>query len=331
MKIEKLPSGSYRIRKMYKGKTYAVTFDYKPTQKEAMQAMADALKKVEREGSHLTFQKAANRYVDTKRNVLSPRTIKEYSETIERFPKWFRELVVTDITQIEINRIINELSKTRSPKTVRNYHGFISAVLGTFNPEFKICTTLPQKIKNDPYIPSQNDVKRILEALKDTIYEIPITLACYGMRRSEICALQIEDIEGDIVHINKALVLDENKKWIVKTTKTTESTRDIIIPMELADKIRKQGYVYKGHPNSIYDCLKRIEKELGIPFFSLHKLRHYFASQMSALGVSEADILKMGGWESDYVMKSVYRHSMMEKEENAKRAAAEKLQKTLFS
>ena len=32
MKIEKLPSGSYRIRKMYKGQMYAVVFDEKPTQ-----------------------------------------------------------------------------------------------------------------------------------------------------------------------------------------------------------------------------------------------------------------------------------------------------------
>ena len=55
-----------------------------------------------------------------------------------------------------------------------------------------------------------------------------------------------------------------------------------------------------------------------------HKLRHYFASEMSALGVPEADILKMGGWETDHVMKSVYRHSMMEK---AKREAAERLRK----
>ena len=57
----------------------------------------------------------------------------------------------------------------------------------------------------------------------------------------------------------------------------------------------------------------------------LHKLRRYFASEMSALGVPEADILKMGGWETDHVMKSVYRHSMMEKEEKSKREAAEKL------
>lgn len=331
MKIEKLPSGSYRIRKMYKGKTYTIITDYKPTQREAITLMADKLKQSESKEAHLTFEKAAENYVDMKRNVLSPRTIKEYSEMVGRIPKWFNILVASDITQIEINRLVNELSKEKSPKTVRNYHGFISAVLGTFCPNLKICTTLPQKLKSEPYTPSREDVRRILEEIKGTPYEIPIILACYGMRRSEICALTVNDLDGDILHINKSLVLNEKKKWEVKTTKTTESTRDIIIPMELADKIRKQGYIYRGHPNTIYDCLKRAEKKLGIPEFSLHKLRHYFASQMSAMGVPEADILKLGGWETDHVMKSVYRHSMMEKEKKAKREAAEKLRNALFS
>ena len=48
MKIEKLPFGSYRIRKTYKGKTYTVIFNHKPTQKEAVQAMAAELDKVQR-------------------------------------------------------------------------------------------------------------------------------------------------------------------------------------------------------------------------------------------------------------------------------------------
>ncbi len=54
-------------------------------------------------------------------------------------------------------------------------------------------------------------------------------------------------------------------------------------------------------------------------------------TKMSALNVPEADIMRMGGWETDHVMKSVYRHSMMEKDEKAKREAAEKLQNVLFS
>ena len=77
--------------------------------------------------------------------------------------------------------------------------------------------------------------------------------------------------------------------------------------------------------------LARVEAELGIPHFSLHKLRHYFASEMSELKVSDADILKMGGWKSDHVMKTVYRHSMMDRDEQAKREAAEKLNDALFS
>lgn len=80
MKIEKLPSGFYRIRKMYQGKTYTVVTNYKPTQKEAIQLMADELDKVQRKHEHMTFRRAAEDYVDMKRNVLSPRTIKEYAE-----------------------------------------------------------------------------------------------------------------------------------------------------------------------------------------------------------------------------------------------------------
>ncbi len=331
MKIEKRPSGKYRIRKMYNGQMYTVAFDHKPTQKEAMQAMAKELDKIRNNHEKMTFQCASENYVDMKRNVLSPRTIKEYSETTKRIPEWFRDLLVSDINQIQINRLVNELSQGKSPKTVRNYHGFITAVLGAFCPNLKICTTLPQKIKSEPYTPSQEDVKRILEAVKNTPFEIPITLACYGMRRSEICALTAGDIERDTVRINKAMVQDENKKWIIKTTKTTESTRNIIIPQELADRIKNQGYVYRGHPGNITKYLERVEDRLGIPRFPLHKLRHYFASQMSSLGIPEADILRMGGWETDNVMKSVYRHSMMDKDEQAKREAAEKLRRALFS
>lgn len=245
--------------------------------------------------------------------------------------KSFQDINIHDITALDIQAEINRLSKGRSPKTVRNYHGFISAVLGTFCPNLKIYTTLPQKVKHEPYIPSDEDVRKILTHAKDTEYEIPIILACYGLRRSEICALTLDDIDGDVVKVSKAKVLGENEEWVTKTTKTTASTREIIIPEKIAEKIKEQGYMYKGHPNMITKYLEKTQKALGIPKFSLHKLRHYFASKMSALGVPEADIMRMGGWETDHVMKSVYRHSMMGKEENAKREAAEKLQNVLFS
>lgn len=331
MKIEKLPSGSYRVRKMYKGKTYTLIFEWKPTQKEVMLKMAEKLKNAQGIHQSMTFKSAAEKYIEAKRNVLSPSTIRGYSGMIRQISNSLLDMSVYDVTALDVQKEINRYSKDHSPKSTHNLHGFISAILGMFFPEIKLTTTLPQKIKNEPYIPSDEDVRKIIELSKGTLFEIPIALACYGMRRSEICALTIEDIDGDIVHINKAMVQDEKREWVVKTTKTTASTRDIIIPTQIADMIREQGYVYKGHPGKISDYLYRTQDRLGIPRFSIHKLRHYFASKMSALNVPEADILKMGGWSSDHVMKSVYRHSMMDKEEQAKRDAAERLRGVLFS
>lgn len=263
MKIEKLPSGSYRIRKMYKGKTYQIVTDYKPTQKEAIKMMAEELDKIKAKRKRMTFQDAAEEYIESKKNVLSPSTVRGYAGIIGILSDVFLGKTIEDIEQIDIQKEVNRIANGRSPKTVRNCHGFISAVLGTFCPNLKINTTLPQKVKNEPYIPSDEDVRKVLECASGTEYEIPLILACYGIRRSEICALVMEDIEGDIVRINKAMVQNENKEWIIKTTKTTSSTRKVVIPVWLADKIRERGYVYKGHPNCITKFLYDTEKSWG--------------------------------------------------------------------
>lgn len=86
MKIEKLPSGSYRIRKMYKGQTYTVIFDGKPTQKEAMMAMAAELEKVQGKHESMTFRSAAEKYIESKRNVLSPSTVRNYVTIMRQIP-----------------------------------------------------------------------------------------------------------------------------------------------------------------------------------------------------------------------------------------------------
>ena len=103
---------------------------------------------------------------------------------------------------------------------------------------------------------------------------------------------------------------DENDKWVVKNTKTTESTRTIKIPNELADRIKEKGYIYKGYPGSIYNHLMRVEDKLGIEHFSLHKLRHFFASYAHNLGYTDKQIQSFGGWKTDNVMKTVYLHEM---------------------
>lgn len=330
MTLEKLPSGSYRASIMKNGKRYRLTYDTKPSKRQAEADLYELINKEPDSPNHsMTFQEAAEKYVDMKRNVLSPATVREYTRYCGRMPEWFPQLQIDKISQLEINKLVNELSADKAPKTVSNFHGFISAVMGTFRPQMRLYTTLPQNRKKEPYIPSDEDVKRLLEALKETDYYVPVVLGCYGMRREEICALTPEDIEGDVIHIRKAVVQDENYEMVTKSTKTTDSERDIIIPMEVADLIRSKGYVYKKCIGGISVCMKRTQDKLEMEHFSLHKLRHYFASKMLTITDSKT-VQALGGWKTDRVMKNIYAHSLKEEREKAKRAAVEKLGNSIF-
>lgn len=323
MKIEKLPSGSYRIRKMYKGQMYTVVTDHKPTQKEAIKLLAEELDKITTSYSKLTFYNAATEYIESKRNVLSPSTIRSYMGILHNLSATFTKKTIANITNLDVQREINDYSKTRSPKTVRNANGFISAVMKMFSPQTIINTTLPQNIKKSAYIPTDEDVKAIITASKGSNYEIPLILAVYGMRRSEICALTLDDINGNMITINKAKVQDEHGDWIIKTTKTTDSTRTIYVPDEIINKIIQSGTIYDGDPSRISRYLAKKQSELGLPHFSLHKLRHYYASMSHSLGIPDQYIMANGGWKTDNVLKNVYQHAMADKQQDMLNFAAE--------
>lgn len=101
---------------------------------------------------------------------------------------------------------LNRLAKEHSPKTIHNYHSFISAVLGTF------CSNL----------------------------KISAPLCCKKLK---------------IIHIFLQMMM------------------------------------LNGHSKQIF----AIRFAACFSLSTLHKLRHYFASKMSAMNIPEADIMRMWG------------------------------------
>jgi hypothetical protein len=70
------------------------------------------------------------------------------------------------LTQESIQRAVNGLSRIKSPKTVRNAYGLITAVLGAYRPNFRPSVTLPQKEKVEIAIPTTEEVLAIMDCLK---------------------------------------------------------------------------------------------------------------------------------------------------------------------
>ena len=323
MKIEKISKHSYRVRKQYKGTQYTLFFDHKPSDREVTLKLSEQYNTdgltAKKRGSVREYMKE---YISIKSNVLSPGTVRYYNQLIRMFPEWILDMNLFELTQAHIQSAVNEYAENHSPKSVKNFNGFIVSVLKMYRPHFRATTTLPKRIPTDITLPTHEDVLQIIDYLEGTEYHIPIQLACCGLRRGEIVALTLSDLDGNILTINKDKVTDTNNKIVVKDMpKTVASARQIYIPDKLADEIRQKGYIYNGFPGNILKALHRAQKALDIPQFRLHDLRHFYVSYAHFLGMSDADIMAAGGWATDGVMKKVYRHSMDNQKSEQKRIA----------
>lgn len=329
MKIEKLPSGSYRLRKQYKGKSYTVTVPYKPSQREALRLMSEKIE----EDAILTPLEAPTsdfRYYSGQFIVYleeagkSPSTVRGYMSIRKNLPEWFLDTPLADVTQEALQKVVNEYSVTHSPKSTRNTYGFIRSVLTKYKPQGKYSIILPPKTNKAEYEPTTRDVQRCLEASKGSKYEIVLHLCALGLRRGEAIAITSDDVSTDnVLTINKDIVLDRHNNYVLKDKpKTEESFRRILIPSSLADLIREQGVAYQGNAHSINEYLHRLQDNLGIPRFRLHMLRHFCVAYLHREGFSDQQIMSYGGWSnSSDVMKRAYRYNL-DPEESQKEIAS---------
>lgn len=325
-KAKKLPSGSWRClvydytdnngKRVYRSFT---SDDPSPAGKRKAEVLAAqyAVDKEHKLHCSLTFGDALDNYIKDRESVLAVSTIREYKRTKRTDLAELDQVKLENITQERIQEFINRLAREKSPKTVRNIHGLITAVMKTYLPGMAIHTTLPQKIPPKLYIPTDEDIRTLLDHIDDDDIMIAVLLAAFGpLRRSEICGLEDTDFNGNIAHIQRAVVLDENKQWVDKTTKSVAGNRYVPLPDFVMDKIRdRTGRIVHLKPNQISDRFIDLVARSELPHFRFHDLRHYCASIQHALGIPDAYIMQRGGWSSDAVLKQVYRHALSDKAE----------------
>lgn len=328
MTIEKLPSGSNRIKQMYDGRRYTVTVPYKPTQKEAMKLITEKMDQPTNSvaGSKQHLGEYIDKYIAyCEKSGKSPSTIRGYESLKKNLSEDFLDLRFSDLTSDDVQRELNRYGETRSAKSVKNAYGLIRSVLTKYRPEYTLVVKLPANEIKFEYEPTTKDVERIVKLASDSRYSIVIQLAILGLRRGEILALTLDDLDEDnVLTINKDMILDKNHKYVIKNTaKTAASNRRIKLPDPLADEMRRRGYVFEGNPHTINQYLHRCQRRLGIPEFRLHMLRHFCVAYLHKMGFTSEQIMQWGGWSSDYVMKRTYRYNLDPAESQA--AMAEQL------
>lgn len=316
MKAKKLPSGNWRVL-VYDYTDAAGKRHYKsftdPDKSTAMFLANDYLAHHRGEQvtsyADLTLKQAAVRYVDTKESVLSPSTVREYRRIIDKEFGRLMPMKLSKITPELVQVAISEASTRVSPKTARNWHGFLHAVISTYRPEFVFRTRLPQSVDVEYLIPITSEVQQFL-AVSNEFLRVPVLLASQGsLRRSEICALTPDDVTDLGVRINKAAVEDKDGNVIIKPPKTKKGNRFCPLPSNVVAEVRAWKH-FGIKPKSLSGYFYRARKKANCPPFKFHALRHYFASELHAQGVPDQYICEVGGWESPEMLHRIYQHAL---------------------
>lgn len=305
-----LPSGKWRCQVMVDGKRFDVIEDDPATAHAKALAVKAGLLEQEKSPKDLTVGEAIDRYIESKDAVLSPSTVAGYKRVRVNVLQELMDIRLSDLTQETVQRAINRMARDKSPKSVRNAHGLLSAALSMYCPNMALRTTLPQKERYETAVPSGEEIEKIMAAVAQTKDELPILLAVWmGLRMSEILGLKWDDIDGDVLHIRRAKV-DEGEK----TTKTYSSKRDLPIPLHIKNLLentpKKSEYIVPLSRRTLYCRFQSACKKAGIQHYRFHDLRHAQASVMLLLNVPDKYAMERMGHASTKMLKTVYQHTM---------------------
>lgn len=294
-------------KRHYKSITAASKRDWKRAEAEFR-----ANKKGRSKGD-MTVKECVEQYIDSKKGVLSPSSIRGY-RTDQRRLAPLDNIPVSRLDSADIQYFISVISMGLSPKTVRNtYSLLVSAVSVIDDRRFKV--TLPAKKPLVYNTPSNEQVDLLVRNADPELKLCIVLAACGTLRRGEICGLYYDDVLYDFnaVMVHRSVVKDEHNKWIEKDMpKTSGSIRRVILPKEVINMIgHGEGRIYPHPPDYITHRFVILRDSLGLNC-RFHDLRHYAASVMHAIGVPDKYIMERGGWSDDRVLKAVYQNTLSE-------------------
>lgn len=155
-----------------------------------------------------------------------------------------------------------------------------------------------RRIRRFPALPpkqriiSPEEFRLLCEKCPKNILDTLIFLAFTGLRVSEFCSITSENIGQDFLTV----VGKGGKERRIPLNKTLKSL--------LNEHIIK----FSKSRCTIWLLCQKAASLAGIPHFSPHSLRHYFATQLHKSKISTTDIAKVLGHKNSTVTETVYFH-----------------------
>ena len=310
-----MPSGAWRVQ-VYLGtdengvkRKKSITA---PTRWEAEKLAAEFVRPATLIPKKNTVAQVLRDYIDLKRNVLSPSTIRGYEISLNHRLQSIMNIDKDELDSIALQRAINEDAATKSPKSISEAKNLVMTALKMFGVKTEFNITLPAK---QPIIKELPPADAVLKMIRGTEIELPCILAMWlSLRISEVRGLQFGDIKDGVLTIQRSKLNLGDKDVVRNLNKTYNSTRRLVVPSYIQMMIdavphkSEDEFIVKLSYQTIKYRLCKLAEDNGF-HLTFHEFRHLNASIMLMLGVPDKYAMERGGWSTNATLKNVYQHT----------------------
>lgn len=251
----------------------------------------------------------------------------------------FSDMVLSEMTADDYQRILNRYGETREKATVIDFHHQLSWALKR---AYNVDGLLKRDVTFDAKIPQGKkpgkkkqkfmeieDMKKLIQELKhENTPEANFFLILLktGLRFAEALGITLNDVDfkKKTVSINKTLAYKGHQKGTrtFAPTKNKYSVRTIIVDDAVlymlwknakgADPDESIFFRIKGFQfnSTLNNRLKRVCRKAGVPEITLHSLRHEHATYLVSQGISSMAVAERLGHADDSVTRAVYIHRL---------------------
>jgi integrase len=266
---------------------------------------------------------------------VKPKTREYYQNAIDSYiVPYMGATLITNVRPVDVQLMVNELAETLSTSTVRGALVTLRAALDKAVHEGYILRNpagevkAPAKEARKMRAMSRDDQDAFLGALEGRWYKNLYRVALYtGMRRGELLGLQWGDVGAESITVARAIKA-LNKGPEVGDPKTKSGKRTIPLCTEAIAALQDERArrIKKGMPveksSSVFESesgtipggqnlnrsLAEICEAAGIPRYTMHELRHTYATRCAEAGIPLPYVMYLMGDADAATVRNTYQH-----------------------
>ena len=288
-----------------------------------------------------------NQWIGLLKGCRKPKTITNYKNYYQYYiSPVIGHMDICDVRPMHCSKVLQQMSENHMNSSVKQtkvamrclFQYAVENDIITKNPVGRTVIVPTEMLQNSESTErslfiSDSDLCKFFSQAKNSIYSLPLRLILEtGLRASELIGLTWDEIDFDnrLINIRHTLQYESSGGWYFITPKSRQGSREIYMTGNCF-KILQMLYSAKEHrpkpENPLFNnviflsklgnpirtssyniAIRKFCKDAGIAPFSLHSLRHTFASRCIMAGISPKVLQLIMGHSDISTTMNIYVH-----------------------